>query len=122
MAPFIKLKTHDSSESNLEESDDSDVDEFFDDDSEDDVQSDMEENELFSHTEFSNTIDVGKIIAIYSSETVNDPFFLCRVLEKRHTEQHISDNNDHHIPAGTDYMVGNYLEKTSENFRSRTVN
>ena len=77
MAPFIKLKTHDSSESNLEESDDSDVDEFFDDDSEDDAQSDMEENELFSHTEFSNTIDVGKIIAIYSSETVNEPFFLC---------------------------------------------
>ena len=39
----------DSSESNLEESDDSDV-------------------------EFSSTIDVGKIIAIYSSETVNEPF------------------------------------------------
>ena len=38
----------DSSENNLEKSDDSDVDEFFDDDdSEDDAQSDMEENELF---------------------------------------------------------------------------
>ena len=72
----------DSSESNWEESDDSDVNEFFDDDdSEGDAQSDMEENELFSHTEFSNTIDVGKIIAIYS--TVNEPFFLCRVLEKK---------------------------------------
>ena len=113
----------DSSESNLEESDDSDVDEFFDDDNfEDDAQSDMEENEVFSHTEFSSTIDVGKIIAIYSSETVNEPFFLCKVLEKRHTEQHISDDNDHHIPAGTDYMVVNYLKKTSENFRTRTVN
>ena len=67
----------DSSESNWEESDDSDVNEFFyDDDSEGDAQSDMEENELFSHTEFSNTIDVGKIIAIYSTETVNEPFFL----------------------------------------------
>ena len=66
-----------SSESNLEKSDESDVDKFFgDDDSEDDVQSDMEENELFFHTEFSNTIDVGKIIAIYSTETVNKPFFL----------------------------------------------
>ena len=74
----------DSSESNLEESDGSDVDEFFDDDdSEDDAQSDMEENELFSHTEFSNTIDIGKIITIYSSETVIEPFFLCRVLEKK---------------------------------------
>ena len=72
----------DSSESNLEEPDDSDVDEFFDDDDyEDDAQLNMEENELFSHTEFSNTIDVGKIIAIYS--TVNEPFFLCRVLEKK---------------------------------------
>ena len=51
----------DSSENNLEKSDDSDVDEFFDDDdSEDDAQSDMEENELFSHTEFSNTIDLVK--------------------------------------------------------------
>ena len=39
-----------------------------------------------------------------------------------HTEQHISDDNDHHIPAGTDYMVVNYLEKTSENSRSGTVN
>ena len=121
MAPFIKLKTHDSSESNLEESDDSDVDEFFDDDSEDDVQSDMEENELFSHTEFSNTIDVGKIIAIYSSETVNDPFFLCRVLEKG-IQKNIFLMIMITFPAGTDYMVVNYLEKTSENFRSRTVN
>ena len=68
-----------------EESNDSDVNEFFDDDdSEGDAQFDMEENELFSHTEFSNTIYVGKIIAIYSiSETVNEPFFLCRVLEKK---------------------------------------
>ena len=90
---------NDSSESNLEESDDSGVDEFFnDDDSEDDVESDLEENEFFSrHIEFLNTIDFGKIIAIYSSETVNDPFFLYIVLEKRHTEQHISDDNDHHI-------------------------
>ena len=48
----------------------------FDDHSEDDAQSDMEEKELFSHTEFSNAIDVGKIIAIYSTETVNKPFFL----------------------------------------------
>ena len=122
MAPFIKLKTHDSSESNLEESDDSDVEKFFDDDdSENDVQSDMEESELFSHTKFSNTIDIGKIIAIYSSETLNDPFFLCRVLEKG-----IHNNIFLMImitfPAGTDYMVVNYLEKTSENFRSRTVN
>ena len=45
----------DSSESNLEESDDRDVGKFFgDDDSEDDGQSDMEENELFSYTVFSN--------------------------------------------------------------------
>ena len=100
----------DSSESNLEESDDSDVNEFFDDDdSEDDAQSNMEENKLFPHTEFSNTVDVGKIIAIYSSETVNEPFFLWRVLEKRHTEQHISDGKDHHILAAIDYMVVNYL-------------
>ena len=41
----------DSSESSLEESDENDVDKFFDDgDSEDDAQSDMEENELFSHS------------------------------------------------------------------------
>ena len=46
---------NDSSESNLEESDDRDVGKLFgDDDSEDDGQSDMEENELFSYTVFSN--------------------------------------------------------------------
>ena len=45
----------DSSERNLEESDDRDVGKFFGDDySEDDGQSDMEENELFSYTVFSN--------------------------------------------------------------------
>ena len=49
------------------------------------------------------TIDVGKIIAIYSCETVNEPFYS-------------SDDNDHHIPAGTGYMVVNYLEKASKNF------
>ena len=49
-------------------------------------------------------------------------FFLCRVLEKRQTKQHISDDNDHHIPAGTGYMVVNYLEKASKNFWLRTVN
>ena len=112
----------DSSESNLEEPDDSDVDEFFDyDDSKDEAPSDMEKNELLSHIEFSNTIDVGKIIAIYSSETVNDPFFLCRVLEKG-IQKNIFLMIMITFPAGTDYMVVNYLEKTSENFRSRTVN
>ena len=112
----------DSSESNLEEPDDSDVDEFFDyDDSKDEAPSDMEKNELLSHIEFSNTIDVGKIIAIYSSETVNDPFFLCRVLEKG-IQKNIFLMIMITFPAGTDYMVVNYLEKTSENFRSGTVN
>ena len=33
-------------------------------------------NELLTHTEFSYTIDVGQIIAIYSSQTVKEPLFL----------------------------------------------
>ena len=76
----------------------------------------MEERALFPHADFSNTIDVGRIIATYSSQTVNEWFFLCKVLEKNHTDEHISDDNDHHIPAGNNYMVSNYLEKTFENF------
>ena len=44
----------------------------------------MEENKLLLHIEFSNTIDIGKIIAIYSSQTVNEPFFLYKVFEKKH--------------------------------------
>ena len=44
----------------------------------------MEENKLLLHTEFSNTIDIGKSIAIYSSQTVNEPFFLYKVFEKKH--------------------------------------
>ena len=39
-------------------------------------------NELFTHTEFSNAIDVGRIIATYSNQTVNEPFFLCKLLRK----------------------------------------
>ena len=61
--------------------DDSDAREFgkFDDEFveyEDNITSDVKENELLTHTELSNTIDVGRIIAIYSSQTVNGPFFL----------------------------------------------
>ena len=67
--------------------DDSDVSVFgeFDefDEHEDDGTSDMEENKLFIHPEFSSTIDVGRIITIYSSQTVNEPFFLCKVHEKQ---------------------------------------
>ena len=67
--------------------DDSDVSDFgeFDDEFdeyEDDVTYDMEENKLFTHTEFSNVIDIGRIIAIYSSQTVNEPVFLCKGFEK----------------------------------------
>lgn len=64
----------------------------------------MEENKLFLHTEFSNTIDIGKIIAIYSSQTVNEPFFLYKVFEKN-TDELIFDDNDHYIDAGADSMV-----------------
>ena len=42
----------------------------------------FDSKELFTHTEFSNTIDVGRIIAIYSSQTINKPFFLCKFLGK----------------------------------------
>lgn len=62
----------------------------------------MKENELFTHSEFSNTI-LGRIIAIYSSQTVNEPFFLYKVFEKN-TDELIFDN-DHYIDAGTDSMV-----------------
>ena len=42
----------------------------------------MEESKLLTRTKFSNTIDAGRIIAIYSSETLNEPFLLCNFLEK----------------------------------------
>ena len=32
-----------------------------------------------------------------------------------------NDDNNHYVPAGTNYMVCNYLEKVSENFNQRTV-
>ena len=48
-----------------------DFDDEFD-EYEDNVASDMEERALFPHADFSNTIDVGRIIATYSSQTVNE--------------------------------------------------
>ena len=30
---------------------------------------------------------------------------------KKNTDEHISDDNNRHIPAGNDYMVCSYLEK-----------
>ena len=38
-----------------------------------------------------------------------------------HTDEYISDDNDHQIPARNDYMVCNYLEKTFENFQHGNV-
>ena len=35
-----------------------------------------------SDTDFFNTIGVGRIIAIYSNQTINKPFFLCKFLGK----------------------------------------
>lgn len=38
--------------------------------------------ELFTHIEFLNTINVGRITPVYSIQTVNEPFFLCHLIEK----------------------------------------
>ena len=67
-----------SSDSDFYDFDVSDFGEFHDefDEYEDDLSPDMEKNELFTNTEFSNTIDVVRIISIYSSQTVNELFFL----------------------------------------------
>ena len=42
----------------------------------------FDNKELFTHTDFFNTIGVGRIIAIYSNQTINKPFFLCKFLGK----------------------------------------
>lgn len=67
-----------SSDSDFYDFDVSDFGEFHDefDEYEDDLSPDMEKNELFTNTEFSNTIDVVRIISIYSSQTVNELFLL----------------------------------------------
>ena len=59
-----------SSDSDFYDFDVSDFGEFHDefDEYEDDLSPDMEKNELFTNTEFSNTIDVVRIISIYSSQ------------------------------------------------------
>ena len=45
--------------------------------------------------------------------------FISKYLEKI-TDQHISDDNNHHFPAGNDYMVSNCL--TFENFDKEMFN
>ena len=98
---------------------DDDFGEFDDefDEYEDDVTSDREENELFTYTEFSNTLDVCRSIAIYSSQAVMNHSSHVKFFKekKQHSNEHISDDNDHYILAGNDYMACNYLEKTFEN-------
>lgn len=85
------------------------------DEEEDVLFSDMEENELFTLTEFASTIDIGRIIAIYLCQAVNDSCFLCKVLEKTHANTNMNEFNDHHIPTSTDYMICSYLQKTFDN-------
>ena len=45
--------------------------------------------------------------------------FISKYLEKV-TDQHISDDNNNHFPAGSDYMVSNCL--TCENFDKEMFN
>ena len=53
----------------------------------------------------------------WPSPVTCETFFLYKVLEKKHANEHISDDNDHNIPGGNKCMVYNYLKKTFENFR-----
>ena len=66
-------------------------------------------------------IDIGQVITIYSCQTVNEPFFLCKVLEKCHANENVADDNDHYIPAGNDYMICNYFGRMSENLRKGSI-
>ena len=77
------LSDENSEEDDDESEDDYDDDEEYDEDAE---LSDMEENELFKHTDYSDTIVdtmVDSFIGIYSHEMANEPFFICKVLEKK---------------------------------------
>ena len=110
----VYMKGTDSlSDENSEEDDDESEDDYDDDEEydEDAELSDMEENELFKHTDYSDTIMVDSFIGIYSHEMANEPFFTCKVLEKKCATENIHDDNNHCVPAGTNYMVCNYLEK-----------
>ena len=102
-----------------EENDDEEEDDA-DEGDEDEVLSDMEENELFTHTDIEELINPNQFIAIYSHETAKEGFFLCKVISKKYTKNKI-DDGQHNIPAETDYMICQYLEKGEENFRKRTV-
>ena len=108
------------SEDDDESEDDYDDDEEYDEEYGKDAElSDMEENGLFKHTNYSDTIMVDSFIGIYSHEMANEPFFIWR---KKCVIENIHDDNNHYVPAGTNYMVcNNYLQKVSENFNQRTV-
>ena len=96
-------ESHDSDSPSCDRQDSDDEEE----DEKEYVLSDMEENQLFAHTEFANTVNDGCLIAIYSN---------AKVIEKKIKDTNITDNNEHCIPAGTYYMVCYYLEKTFEKF------
>ena len=53
-----------------------------DDDNDKGIPAEMEENELFHHTDFSDAIDIGGYIAIYSHCNANEPFYICKVLKR----------------------------------------
>ena len=83
------------------------------------VQSEFEENEIFRHTDFSDIIEIGIMIAIFSHENANEPVYICKVLDKITATKGISDKNEHYIPAGT-AIICNYLE-VSENIKNKEV-
>ena len=62
-----------------------------------DVLLDVKENQLFTQIEFLSTIGIGRIIAIYPCQTENDPFFLCKVLEKTRANTSVAGSNDHYV-------------------------
>ena len=101
----------DDDENSSDESDESDE--------EDTVLSDMEEEEIFRHTDYTGMIEKGSFIAIYSSET-SEGFYICQVMDIKHSMENINDGQ-HFLPADTDYMECMYLEKGRENFKKGTV-
>ena len=76
------------------------------DDEDDEVLSDLEENEMFSHTEFLDTINTGTYIIIYSHEGANETFYLCKVIETtKAATENILDDNEYCIPKNTPYCL-----------------
>ena len=103
------------------EDDDANSDVEYEDDVFVDEIDDMNEKYELRSNSVLKVISVNDVIALFSSSTSLELFYLCKVLSFGIAEQDLKDENNHCIEKGSPYIEVKYFEVKSNNFKRPTI-